>query len=61
MREKDGFLCVTESKIIEEYKPRSVDERLQEVKPGVFANKNGDTLDYAGQFPTWYNFRIEQK
>jgi CubicO group peptidase (beta-lactamase class C family) len=61
VREKDGFLCVTESKVIEEFKPRSVNEKLQEVKPGVFANRNGDTLDYTGQFPTWYNFRLEQK
>jgi CubicO group peptidase (beta-lactamase class C family) len=61
IREKDGFLCVTESKLIGSYKLRSVEARLQEIKPGVFANKNGEALDFTGKFPTWYNFRIEQK
>ena len=42
VHEKDGFLCVTESKFFEQVSGvRSVDERLQEVRPGVFTTQGG--------------------
>jgi hypothetical protein len=35
------------------------DEKLQEVKPGVFAARTGETLDFTREVPTWDNFRLE--
>jgi CubicO group peptidase (beta-lactamase class C family) len=61
IREKDGFLCVTESKLIAEIKRRSLDEKLQEIKLGVFTTKYGDTLDFTAKIPTWCNYRLEQR
>lgn len=62
VHEKDGFLCVTESKFFEQYTGfRSVDERLQEVKPGVFMTKGGGTLDFTREIPTWCNYHIEKR
>jgi CubicO group peptidase (beta-lactamase class C family) len=62
IREKDGFLCVTESKFFEQICGfRSVDEKLQEVRPGVFATKGGGTLDFASEVPTWRNNRLEKR
>ncbi len=62
VREKDGFLCVTESKFFEQVSGfRSVDEKLQEVKPGVFATKGGGTLDFTQAVPTWRNYRLERR
>jgi CubicO group peptidase (beta-lactamase class C family) len=61
VQEKDGFLCVTESKFFQMVNGlRSVDEKLQEVKPGVFATKGGGTLDFSGAVPTWCNYRLEK-
>jgi len=62
VREKDGFLCVTESKFFEQVSGfRSVDEKLHEVKPGVFATKGGGTLDFTQAPPTWCNYRRERR
>lgn len=62
VHEKDGFLCVTESKFFEQIGgPRSVDEKLQEVKPGVFMTKGGETLDFTREIPTWDNHRLEHR
>ena len=62
VREKDGFLCVTESKFFEQITGlRSIDEKLQEVKPGVFTTKGGGTLDFTRAVPTWCNYRLEKK
>ena len=62
IHERDGFLCVTESKFFEQISGfRSVDERLQEVKPGVFATKGGATLDFTREVPTWCNYRLEKR
>jgi CubicO group peptidase (beta-lactamase class C family) len=61
VQEKDGFLCVTESKFFQMVNGlRSVDEKLQEVKPGVFATRGGGTLDFSGAVPTWCNYRLEK-
>jgi CubicO group peptidase (beta-lactamase class C family) len=61
VQEKDGFLCVTESKFFQMVNGlRSVDEKLQEVKPGVFATKGGGTLDFTREVPTWCNCRLEK-
>ncbi len=61
VREHDGFFCVTESKFFEQIGGfRSVDEKLQEVRPGVFATKGGGTLDFTREVPTWCNYRLEK-
>ncbi len=61
VHEKDGFLCVTESKFFEQIGGfRSVDESLQEVRPGVFATKGGGTLDFTRDIPTWRNNHLEK-
>ncbi len=61
VREKDGFLCVTESKFFVLVNGlRSVDQRLQEVRPGIFATKGGGTLDFTREVPTWCNYRLEK-
>jgi CubicO group peptidase (beta-lactamase class C family) len=60
--EKDGYLCVTESKFFEKVTGgfRSIDETLQEAKPGVFITKGGGVLDFTRQTPTWCNYRLKQ-
>ena len=61
LREKDGFLCVTESKFFEQPGGcRAVDEGLQEVRPGVFSTKDGGTLDFTREVPTWRNYRLDK-
>ncbi len=62
VQEKGGFLCVTESKFFQMVNGlRSVEEKLQEVKPGVFATKGGGTLDFTRETPTWCNYRVQKK
>ena len=62
IREKDGFLCLTESKFFQMANGlRSVDEKLAEVKPGVFISKGGGTLDFTREVPTWCNYRLEKR
>ena len=62
VHEKDGFLCVTESKFFEQVSGfRSVDEKLQEVRSGVFATRGGGTLDFTREVPTWCNYRLEKR
>ena len=62
VREKDGFLCLTESKFFAQVSGlRSVDEKLQEVQPGVFTTKGGGTLDFTREVPTWCNYRLEKR
>ncbi len=61
VREHEGFLCVTESKFFEQIGGfRTVDEKLQEVRPGVFATQGGGTLDFTRAVPTWCNYRLEK-
>ncbi|MCU0913806.1 MAG: beta-lactamase family protein [Planctomycetes bacterium] len=61
VREHDGFLCVTESKFFEQVASfRSVDEKLQEVTPGVFMTRGGGTLDFTRDIPTWCNYRLQE-
>jgi CubicO group peptidase (beta-lactamase class C family) len=61
IREKDGFLCVTESKFFEQICGlRSVDEQFQEARPGVFITKGGGALDFTRDVPTWCNYRLEK-
>jgi hypothetical protein len=35
-----------------------VRHRLAEVEPGLFLADNGETLDFRGQVPTWWNLRL---
>jgi CubicO group peptidase (beta-lactamase class C family) len=63
VREKDGFLCVTESKFLERAGGmlRAVNDKLQEVKPGLFMNPGGASLDFTGEVPTWRNYRLKKR
>ena len=62
LHRKDGFLCLTESKFFDKVSAfRYVDEKLQEVKPGVFATSGGDTLDFTSKMPTFKNYRLKKK
>jgi len=62
VEEKDGFLCVTESRFFDMVGTgRHVDEPLQEIKPGLFAAKSGITLDFTRDIPTWRNCRLEKR
>lgn len=61
VHEKDGFLCVTESRFFEQMGgSRSVDERFQQVRPGVFSIRDGGTLDLTRETPTWRNYRLQK-
>jgi hypothetical protein len=58
--EKDGFLCLTESKFFQMIDGlRSVNEKLQGVRPGVFTTQGGGTLDFTRDVPTWCNYRLQ--
>jgi len=60
--EKDGFLCVTESEFFDKIGAgRHIDEKLQEVNPGIFAAQSGITLDFTRDVPTWRNYRLEKR
>jgi CubicO group peptidase (beta-lactamase class C family) len=62
VQEKDGVLCVTESKFFQMMDGRRlVNEKLQEIRPGVFAARGGETLDFTREVPTWYNYRLHKK
>ena len=39
---------------------RHVEERLQEIKPGLFAAKSGMTLDFTRDVPTWRGYRLKK-
>jgi len=60
---KDGFLCLTESKFLERAGGmlRAVNDKLQEVKPGIFVNPEGATLDFTREVPTWKNYRLKKR
>lgn len=61
VQEKDGYLCVTESEFFDRIGlGRHLEEKLQEVKPGLFAAKSGMTLDFTRDFPTWRNYRLKK-
>jgi hypothetical protein len=60
VQEKDGFLCVTESEFFDRIGiGRHVDERLQEVQPGLFAAKSGMVFDFTQDVPTWRNYHLK--
>ncbi|MCL5278584.1 MAG: hypothetical protein M1376_01595 [Planctomycetes bacterium] len=40
---------------------RSVNEKLQEVKPRVFMTQGGGTLDFTRKVPTWCNYQLEKR
>ena len=62
VQEKDGFLCLTESKFFQMVNGlRSVNEKLQEVRPGIFTTKGGGILDFTREVPTWCNYRLQKK
>lgn len=61
VQEKDGYLCVTESEFFDKVGlGRHVDERLQEVKPGLFAARSGMILDFTRDVPTWRSYRLKK-
>ncbi len=61
VREKDGFLCVTESEFFDKVGfRRHIDERLQEIRPGLFAAASGMMLDFTSDIPTWRNYHLKK-
>lgn len=61
IQEKDGFLCVTESEFFDKVGlGRHVEEKLQEIRPGLFAAQSGMTLDFTRDVPTWRNYRLKK-
>ncbi|UCD48990.1 MAG: beta-lactamase family protein [Phycisphaerales bacterium] len=62
VHEKDGFLCLTESKFFTQVNGfRHVDVPLQEVKPGLFFTSGGDVIDFTRAAPTYVNYRLEER
>jgi CubicO group peptidase (beta-lactamase class C family) len=63
VHEEDGFLCVTESKFFGWMGMllRAINDKLQEVKPGLFVTAGGVTLDFTGEIPTWNNYRLKKR
>jgi CubicO group peptidase (beta-lactamase class C family) len=62
VHESDGFLCVTESRFFQRFNTlRAFNDRLQEVKPGIFATSGGATLDFTSEIPTWCNWRLNEQ
>jgi CubicO group peptidase (beta-lactamase class C family) len=61
VQEKGGYLCITESEFFDKVGlGRHVEERLQEIKPGLFAAQSGMTLDFTGDIPTWRGYRLKK-
>jgi len=60
VQERGGYLCVTESEFFDKVGlGRHVDEKLQEIKPGIFAAKSGMVLDFTRDVPTWRGYRLK--
>jgi len=62
--EKHGYLCLTESKLLQSmnhYPYLQVDEKLEEVEPGLFFTASGSALDLRGEMPTWRNYRLKKR
>lgn len=62
--EKNGYLCLTESKLLQlmNHHPYPlVDQKLEEVKPGLFFTASGSALDLRGKIPTWRNYRLKKR
>ena len=62
--EKNGYFCVTESRFFKLFWylwDRAVDERLQQVRPGLFVAKSGRILDLRGEIPTWCSYRLKKQ
>jgi CubicO group peptidase (beta-lactamase class C family) len=62
--EKDGYLCVTESRFFELFWylwDRAVEQRLEQVRPGLFFVKSGRILDLRGKVPTWCSYRLKKR
>jgi CubicO group peptidase (beta-lactamase class C family) len=55
---KDGYLYLTESRLLGAMFERQVASRLMEVKPGVFYTASGDVLDISSKDPTWRSYRL---
>lgn len=61
---KNGYLCLTESKLMQlmnHHPSAQVDEKLEEVEPGLFFTASGTALDLRGEVPTWRNYRLRKK
>lgn len=61
LQAKDGFLCLTESAFFDLIDlGRHKEQRLQEIKPGLFSTASGIVLNLAPEEPTWRNYRMEK-
>ncbi len=59
VQEKDGYLCVTESEFFDRIGlGRHIEEKLQEIRLGIFAAKSGMVLDFTQDVPTWRGYRL---
>ena len=60
--EKDGFLCLMESRFMENMGTQHhVDRRLEEYKPSLFFTASGESLNFTGQTPSWRNYRLKKR
>jgi CubicO group peptidase (beta-lactamase class C family) len=62
--EKGGHLCLTESRLLRmmnHHPSPQVDEKLEEVEPGLFFTASGTALDLRGDVPTWRNYRLRKR
>jgi CubicO group peptidase (beta-lactamase class C family) len=62
--EKNGYFCVTESRFFKLFWylwDRAVEEKLQQIRPGLFFSKSGRILDLRGEIPTWCNYRLKKR
>jgi CubicO group peptidase (beta-lactamase class C family) len=61
--EKKGYLCLTESRFLQQMNHHPyplVDQKLEEVKPGLFFTASGSALDLRGEIPTWRNYKLKK-
>jgi CubicO group peptidase (beta-lactamase class C family) len=61
---KNGYLCLTESKLLQlmnHHPSAQIDEKLEEVEPGLFFTASGTALDLRGEIPTWRSYRLKKR
>lgn len=59
--QKDGYLCLTESRFLGNFWDRQVAQKLEEVRPGLFLTASGGALDFRGEIPAWRNYRLKKR
>ena len=62
--QKTGYLCLTESRLLQlmNHHPYPiVEQKLEEIRPGLFFTSSGTALDLRGETPTWRNYRLKKR